>query len=87
MKKIYVGLLVLCFGVISLFGADGKALANKYKISASEKAGSQWNRVFDNESKMAKLGIDKLSADEKKALEAYLVAHAADSDAPAAAGM
>jgi hypothetical protein len=87
MKKLTIGLFILCFSVISLFGADGKALANKYKINANEKAASQWTRIFENDGKMAKLGIDKLSADEKKALQTYLVAHAADSDAPAAAGM
>jgi hypothetical protein len=87
MKKLTIGLFVLCFGVMSLFGADGKALANKYKISASEKAGSQWTRIFGDDGKMAKLGISGLSGDEKKALQDYLVKHAADSDAPAAAGM
>ncbi len=87
MKKLSVGLLVLCFGVLSLFGADGKTLANQYKISASEKAGSQWTRIFGDDGKLAKLGVAGLSAGDKKALLDYLVSHAADSDAPAAAGM
>lgn len=87
MKKLSMGLLVLCFGAISLFGADGKSLAAKYKISANEKAASQWKRIFENDGKLEKLGVAGLSAGDKKALEEYLVKHAADSDAPAAAGM
>jgi hypothetical protein len=87
MKKLSIGLFILCFGIGSLFGADGKALAKQYKIGASEKAASQWTRIFENDGKMAKLGVSGLSAGDKKALLDYLVKHAADSDAPAAAGM
>ena len=36
---------------------------------------------------MKKYGIDKLSSEDKDALKAYLVDHAADSDSPEAAGM
>lgn len=89
MKRLRLGaiLLVCGLGITSLFGADGKSLANQYKISASEKAGSQWARIFENDGKLAKLGVAGLSAGDKKALLDYLVKHAADSDSPAAAGM
>jgi hypothetical protein len=85
--KLCIGLLVLCFGALSLFGVDGKTLANQYKINPSEKAGSQWTRIFGNDGKLAKLGVVGLSAGDKKTLLDYLVKHAADSDAPIAAGM
>lgn len=80
-------LIIASFATISLFAADGKALAKQLGISASSKAISQWNRVFKKDRKMKKLGIDKLSAEDKASLKDYLVAHAADSDAPEAAGM
>ena len=85
MKKI-VAIITLLFA-ISLFGANGKALANKLGLSASSKASSQWKRVFKKTRKMKKYGIDKLSDAEKTALKTYLINHAADSDAPEAAGM
>jgi hypothetical protein len=87
MKYLGAILITLNLGTVSLFGTDGKALANKYKISASVKAGIQWTRIFENDGKMAKLGVSSLSVGDKKALLDYLVKHAADSDAPTAAGM
>jgi hypothetical protein len=87
MKRLGAILITLSLGVVSLFGADGKALASQYKISASEKAASQWTRIFGDDGKMAKIGVAGLSAGDKKALLDYLVKHAADSDSPAAAGM
>ncbi len=87
MKRFIKLLLLMSFMTISLFGADGKALAAQLKLSASSKAIVQWNRVFKKKRKMKKLGIDKLSDADKAALKAYLIAHAADSDAPEVAGM
>ena len=85
MKKLIA--IVALFFTVSVFAADGKALANKLGISASSKASAQWNRVFKKAKKMAKYGIDKLSDADKAALKTYLVNHAADSDSPEAAGM
>lgn len=87
MRKIFVGVLTLSFCTIYLFGADGKALAKKYKLGGSEKAASQWVRLFGNNTKMEKMGIVGLSNEEKKALQEYLIKHAADSDTPAVAGI
>ena len=70
-----------------VFKADGKALTKQLGLNASSKASTQWNKVFKKARKMKKLGIDKLSAGDKASLKDYLVAHAADSDAPEAAGM
>ncbi len=85
MKKLIV--IIALFFTISAFGASGKDLAKDLGISASSKASSQWNRVFKKVRKMKKYGIDKLSDADKAALKTYLVDHAADSDAPEAAGM
>lgn len=87
MSKIFVGILALSIGAVLSFGADGKALAKKYKLGGSEKAASQWIRLFGNNAKMEKMGIVGLSNEEKKALQEYLIKHAADSDAPAVAGI
>ena len=87
MKRLIAILIVASLSTISLFGADGKALATKLGLSASSKASAQWNRVFKKARKMKKYGIDKLSAGDQASLKNYLVNHAADSDAPEAAGM
>jgi len=87
MKKVVKILLVLFLTVASLYGASGKDLAGKLGLSASSKASVQWERVFKKARKMKRYGIDKLSDADKAALKAYLVAHAADSDTPEAAGM
>jgi hypothetical protein len=86
MKLVGKVILVICIS-LNLFGMDGKAIANKLGLSASSKATVQWERVFKKQRKMKKYGIDKLSDDEKNALKQYLISHAADSDAPEAAGM
>ena len=84
MKKLIVAIAL--FFTVNMF-ADGKSLAKDLGLSASSKASAQWNRVFKKVKKMKKLGIDKLSDGDKGALKTYLVDHAADSDAPEAAGM
>lgn len=73
--------------VTLLFGASGKELAAGLGISAGSKAIAQWSKVFEKESKMEKLGIDKLSEADREALKKYLIDHAADSDQPEAAGL
>jgi hypothetical protein len=85
MKKIVIMLTIL-FVTLS-FATSGKDLATQLSLSASSKAGKQWERVFKKKRKMKKYGIDKLSDADKEALKTYLVNHAADSDAPEAAGM
>jgi len=87
MKKLITVLIIVGFTAISLFGADGRAIAKKLGLSASSKAIIQWERVFKKKRKMKRYGIDKLSPAEQKALKDYLISHAADSDAPEAAGM
>lgn len=87
MRKFYVGMIILLFSAIILNGADRKALAKKYKLGGSEKAASQWIRLFGNNAKMEKLGIVGLNIEEKRALQEYLVKHVADSDTPAVVGM
>ncbi len=85
MKKL-IAIVILLFAVTA-FASSGKELANKLGISASSKASAQWTRVFKKNRKMKKYGIDKLSAEDKGILKTYLINHAADSDAPEAAGM
>ena len=85
MKKI-IAIIALLF-TVSAFSANGKNIAKELGLSASSKASTQWNRVFKKAKKMKKYGIDKLSDADKAVLKTYLVDHAADSDAPEAAGM
>jgi hypothetical protein len=85
MKIFRIFLAVSIFA--SLAFADGKEIANKLSLNASSKAIKQWEKVFEVDRKMEKLGIDKLSDADKKALKKYLTSHAADSDHPEAAGM
>jgi len=76
---------MLFFPVI-LFSKSGEDIAKKLSILPASKAIKQWERVFKSNRKMKKYGIDKLSKEEKKMLEKYLIEHAADSDAPEFAG-
>ena len=87
MKKILMLFAISAFTALSLFGADGKALAKQLRLSASSKASMQWSRVFKKKRKMIKYGIDKLNDAEKTALKTFLVNHATDSDSPEVAGM
>ncbi|PNV84532.1 MAG: hypothetical protein C0627_00580 [Sulfurimonas sp.] len=80
-------LFLLLFITVTVSFADGKDLAKSLGLNPSSKAIKQWERVFEKEDKMAKLGIDKLSGSDKEALKKYLIKHAADSDQPAAAGI
>ncbi len=73
--------------IASLAFAEGKDLAVQLGLNASSKAIKQWEKVFSKDSKMQKLGIDKLSDADKETLKKYLTSHAADSDHPEAAGM
>ena len=85
MKKI-IALLTILFVTVS-FASTGKELATQLALSASSKASKQWARVFKKTRKMKRYGIDKLSAADKDILKKYLMDHAADSDAPEAAGL
>jgi len=85
MKKLIA--IIALFFTVSIFAANGKSIANTLGLSASSKASAQWKRVFKKAKKMKKYGIDKLSAGDKDILKKYLMNHAADSDAPEAAGL
>ena len=87
MKQLFKLLLVFSFLTLPLFANSGKDIAKQLSLSASSKASSQWDRVFQKDRKMKKLGIDKLSDADKIALKEYLTNHAADSDTPEAAGI
>ncbi len=86
MKPITI-MVFLLFSFISLYAKTGGELAKDLGIAAGSKAIKQWERVFEKERKLAKLGIDKLSAEDQAKLKKYLISHAADSDSPAAAGL
>ena len=86
MKKLLTLITILGLAISSSY-ADGKQIAKQLGLDPSSKAIRQWERVFKKEHKMKKLGIDKLSQSQKDELKEYLIAHAADSDHPEAAGM
>lgn len=87
MKNIAGAALLFLLLVSGLYADKGADLAKQLGLDASSKAIQQWERVFEQDSKMEKLGITKLSASDKAELKEYLTKHAADSDQPAAAGM
>ncbi|MDD2906227.1 MAG: hypothetical protein WBK95_07160 [Sulfurimonas sp.] len=82
-----IRLLLLSSVLATMAFSDGKDNAGKLGLDASSKAIKQWEKIFGDADKMAKLGIDKLSDADKEDLKKYLTNHAADSDHPQAAGM
>lgn len=86
MKKTVVAISIIS-ALASLVYADGKDLAKTLNLDASSKAIKQWEKVFEADDKMEKMGIKKLSPADRDALKKYLTSHAADSDHPQAAGM
>ncbi|OHD95631.1 MAG: hypothetical protein A2019_04885 [Sulfurimonas sp. GWF2_37_8] len=82
-----IRLLLLSSVLATMVLSDGKDNAGKLGLDASSKAIKQWEKIFGDAGKMAKLGIDKLSDADKEDLKKYLTSHAADSDHPQAAGM
>lgn len=88
MRKIFALMLIFILaGTTSAFAKGGKELAVELGLDASSKASRQWERIFEKEDKMEKMGINALNDADKKALKDYLIQHAADSDHPEAAGM
>jgi hypothetical protein len=87
MKQLIKIILVLSFLTFPLLANSGKEIAQQLKLNASSKASIQWETVFKKNRKMRRLGIDKLNDADKLALKEYLTNHAADSDAPEAAGI
>lgn len=85
-KKIFFS-IILCSFLIDLWAIDARALAKQHGLSAASKVSVQWIRIFKKEKQLKKLGLEKLTDEEKKLLEKYLVEHAADSDSPEAAGI
>ena len=83
LKKIILSVIFLSFS----FGITGAELAKQLNLAPNSKAALQWESVFKSKRKMKRLGINKLSEEEKKILKKYLITHAADSDEPVAAGM
>lgn len=80
--------MLVSFGLASsILLAGGKETAVTLSLDASSKAIKQWEKIFENDGKMAKMGIDKLSDSDKADLKKYLTSHAADSDHPEAAGI
>ena len=83
MKKLT--LLGIVF-LLHAWSADGGALAKQLGITPGSKAIKQWEKVFADDEKKAKMGISKLSPADQWALKTFLIKHAADSDSPAVAG-
>lgn len=80
--------MLVSVGLASTFLlAGGKETAVSLGLDASSKAIKQWEKIFENDAKMVKMGMDKLSDSEKTELKKYLTSHAADSDHPEAAGL
>lgn len=86
MKAVWMMLASLLF-ISFAYGAAGEELAVKLGIDPASKAMKQWERVFTKQRYMVRLGIDKLTDEEKEILKEYLFDHAADSDRPTAAGL
>ncbi len=62
-------------------------VAANLNLLAGMKATTQWERVFTDNIRQAKYGINELSDIEKMRLKEYLIKHAADSDQPIIPGL
>ena len=83
MKK----LLTLLFFITFIEAKEAKMIAKQLGLYPGTKASIQWERVFSNERRQKRYGIDKLSDSEKIALKLYLIRYAADSDRPVVPGL
>lgn len=62
-------------------------LAKKLHLYGGEKAVIQWKRVFSSPRHLKRYKLCTLDEASRKKLEAYLIAHAADSDQPIVPGL
>ncbi len=79
--------LLLCIAHANVLPQQGEALSKKYRLIPGSKAVIQWKRIFQNERRLKKYGLDKLSKEQREALRDYLVEHAADSPRPIVPGL
>ena len=57
----------------------GKDLAKDLELNPKRKVIKQWERVFNNERKMKRYGINSLSDEDREKLKEYLIQHAKDA--------
>ena len=62
-------------------------LAKSLNLYPGTKATIQWKRIFSDKTKRQRYKINSLSSEQQKALEAYLIQFAADSDQPIVPGL
>lgn len=86
MKKLFLSLVSI--GIITNLSANNIAnLAQQLGLYPGTKATVQWERVFSNERRMKRYGLDRLAYDKLIKLKYYLIEHAADSKQPIVPGL
>ena len=85
LRKVFVFLLF--FSISDAITIKGGDLSKKLGLIPGTKASIQWKRIFTNERKLKRYGLDKLSKEEKQLLQEYLINHAADSPRPIVPGL
>ena len=78
-------ILTICHANASL--QRGAELSKRHSLIPGSKASIQWKRIFQNERRLKKYGLDKLSKEELQVLQSYLLEHAADSPKPIVPGL
>lgn len=84
MNRLFFLLVALA---VALSAKSGKEIAKELKLNPASKATIQWERMFSNPKRLARIGAEGLSEQEQKELKEFLIKYAADSDQPAAAGL
>ena len=79
--------LLLIFGIIGAFtlhlnaaNIAGEQLAKDLELNPNKKVISQWKKVFQDEKRLKRYGINQLTKEEQIALKQYLITHAKDSN-------
>jgi len=71
----------------SLHAQEVSLLAKELKLYGGLKATIQWERIFSSPRRMEKKHLNSLSDTERRALKAYLIKYAADSEQPMVPGL
>lgn len=80
-------ILFLIFSLSSLHAENISQLTKKLKLYGGMKAKNQWERVFSSERHLIRYKLDKIAPQQREALKAHLIEHAADSKHPTVSGV
>jgi hypothetical protein len=85
--KLILSLLFITLLFSSLHSQEVALLAEELKLYGGLKATIQWERIFSSHRRMEKYHLNSLSNAQRRALKAYLIKYAADSEQPMVPGL